>query len=369
MKNQFYISCAVHFEQELKNEISEVWPFVLDKDGRPHSEPLQIVEEDKGGVLLEAPLHLGLQLNYFLKVAHRVILRWKQKKIKDFPPLLHWLRELKPEEITGDKRFRVKIEASKSRLNNEKRILQVFKEVFEITEDPLAPLLLVRVFDDVFTLSWDTSGEHLHKRTSRTEHGDAPLRETLAAFCIRQMTHGIPLEKLKKTQWIDPMAGSGTLLLEAINLYQPVKGRGFAFQSWKVTPGLLKSKDFSKNFVSFPTLGIARAFDIDPEMVRLMKGRGISAVQQDIFDGDKDDGPHKGLRLVVSNPPYGERLPLNFKFENLVDAIHRKFEPDLIGVLVPQGQAQSLKAKRTPLRSVYFLNGGLPVEFVIFSKL
>jgi putative N6-adenine-specific DNA methylase len=81
-----------------------------------------------------------------------------------------------------------------------------------------------------FTLYLDTSGEPLFKRGRRIAVTEAPLRENLAAGILRLAgwTPGIPL--------LDPMCGSGTILLEAAHMaldIAPGSGRHFAFEKFK----------------------------------------------------------------------------------------------------------------------------------------
>ena len=84
--------------------------------------------------------------------------------------------------------------------------------------------------DREFTLYLDTTGEPLFKRGQRIATGEAPLRENLAAGILRLAgwTPGIPL--------LDPMCGSGTILLEAAHMaldIAPGLGRHFAFEKFK----------------------------------------------------------------------------------------------------------------------------------------
>ena len=84
--------------------------------------------------------------------------------------------------------------------------------------------------DREFTLYLDTTGEPLFKRGQRIATGEAPLRENLAAGILRLAgwTPGIPL--------LDPMCGSGTILLEAAQMaldIAPGLGRHFAFEKFK----------------------------------------------------------------------------------------------------------------------------------------
>ena len=95
--------------------------------------------------------------------------------------------------------------------------------------DTTRPDVRIHAFLDAerFTIYLDTSGEPLFKRGSRQIAGEAPLRENLAAGILKLAgwTPGTPL--------LDPMCGSGTLLIEAVQIARHIPAgyrRGFAFE-------------------------------------------------------------------------------------------------------------------------------------------
>jgi putative N6-adenine-specific DNA methylase len=97
------------------------------------------------------------------------------------------------------------------------------------THDPDIPIQ-GHLTDRDFTLYLDTTGEPLFKRGQRIAAGEAPLRENLAAGLLRLAgwVPGVPL--------LDPMCGSGTILLEATHMaldIPPGLARRFAFEKLK----------------------------------------------------------------------------------------------------------------------------------------
>src|SRR5712664_3269584 len=95
--------------------------------------------------------------------------------------------------------------------------------------DTAQPDVRIHAFLDVerFTIYLDTSGEPLFKRGSRQMAGEAPLRENLAAGILKLAgwTPDTPL--------LDPMCGSGTLLIEAAQIARGIpagRNRRFAFE-------------------------------------------------------------------------------------------------------------------------------------------
>ena len=89
--------------------------------------------------------------------------------------------------------------------------------------------LFVRGVDDRFTVSIDSSGNHLHKRGLKRHHGQAPIRETLAATALRLVGYN------GSEPLVDPMCGTGTFSLEAALMVKNIPPgwfREFAFMQW-----------------------------------------------------------------------------------------------------------------------------------------
>lgn len=167
------------------------------------------------------------------------------------------------------------------------------------------------IYKNRVTLMLDTSGQGLHKRGYRIDSNAAPIKETLAA-AMCDLARIYP-----DTRIYDPFCGSGTILIEA------------ALMAKKIAPGL--RRNFAAERFGFLSDGIwrdqrgeaidrilpevdfeAHGYDIDAESVRLTNenaeragvGKYVSAKTADI----KDFRLPQGRALVITNPPYGERL-------------------------------------------------------------
>lgn len=441
---QVFISCQLGFEKALVSEIAEVWPRLLNKEARPHSEPLQVLEVDRGGVLIESSEFLALQLNFFLKLANRILFRKKVFKAKDFPKLFNQFSTLKKDLDVGDCEWEFQVSASESRLNNEKRIIEILEKIFAVKNSgkviqmenstassrsnkndernkSASPMktpatkfkqkLFVRMHQDTCTVSLDSSGEHLHFRGYKSLLGEAPLRETLAAFCLQQMIGESSAAELAGVTWLDPMAGSGTFLFEVSQLWLPSRFRDYSFYHWKSCPKLLKSPDLWANYFVVPaTFAELQACDRDSQMIDVMARNAqdlklpLRATQEDLFSQqdfvvtasmgvsepdqqegavssgagviqDKGSVSSQSLRggqnlseakqlWIICNPPYGERLKVDFTPDQLIQQIEKKYQPKKMGVLFAKSQVKQLKRK--PLQRFPFKNGGLEVEFLIF---
>lgn len=174
--------------------------------------------------------------------------------------------------------------------------------------------IAVHIVRDEVSISFDSSAESLHRRGYRTEQTLAPINEVTAAGMVLL------------TEWdgtgafVDPMCGSGTILIEAAlyakNIAPGLFKKHFGFMHWKnydrvlwqtlVDEAKAKIKETDTIFLgsdkTFKAIEIARAnatrAGLD-EDIRLSNKR---------FEEVKAPQDIKGM--VVINPPYGERLPI-----------------------------------------------------------
>ncbi|HYH94761.1 THUMP domain-containing class I SAM-dependent RNA methyltransferase [Hyalangium sp.] len=164
------------------------------------------------------------------------------------------------------------------------------------------------------SLSLDLCGEPLHRRGYRVRPTPAPLKETLAAALLRAARY------TGEEALVDPMCGSGTLLIEGGLIARrraPGIGRSFAVERWphlgarakELLEDLRADARRNERKVAVPLLG----FDKDPEAVeaarRNVKAARLSEEIQ-IAEGDatKPLPLPKGGGLLITNPPYGERI-------------------------------------------------------------
>lgn len=383
MKKRFFIGCNLGFEEELCKEVSEVWPFLIEVDGGLNSQSLEI-QTDQGGVEIEADFHVGLQINFFLKLANRVLLRVAQKKICDFPALFNWIEKQKKDpllqQFSKDTVFDFEVAASQSRLNNEKRVIEILQKHFRTGPDVTQKIYL-RIHEDEVTLSLDTSGDLLHKRNQK-DVGIAPLRETLAAFCLRKMIGDLSPQDLQKINLLDPMCGSGTFLMEAARLYRPTQSRRWSFLNWPQCPKIFHSATFLANTFVFPRIfDQLRGQDLNAEVIeiaqRSLRSEGsldpkILFQVRDLFSDIESEKVEKFRSpvWVVSNIPYGERIKEVHSPHEIIQRIQKLWKPEKIGLLMSDRQVESLPAEdRNQIRArCRFKNGGLPVSFVIWES-
>ena len=191
------------------------------------------VEPVPGGVRVTGGWSEVWRANLTLRGAGRVLVRIATFRAMHLAQLdkrarkVNWGAVLLP-----DRAVRVDASCRGSRIYHNKAAGQ--RVARAITEDLGAPIeakadlrVMVRIEDDLCTISLDSSGAPLHQRGLKQAVSKAPMRETLAALFLRQCGYR-PGEAL-----VDPMCGSGTFVLEAAERTAgllPGRARHFAFE-------------------------------------------------------------------------------------------------------------------------------------------
>ena len=159
-------------------------------------------------------------------------------------------------------------------------------------------------------ISLDSSGESLHHRGYRVGTVAAPLNEVLAAGIV--MTTGWD----GQSDFIDPMCGSGTILIEAAliarNIYPGVFRKEFAFEKWNDFDADLFDEIYNDDSQEREFNHKIYGYDINRQAVAIAqenaKSAGVSDIvtiaQQDVRDLEPQQMPS----IMVTNPPYGERI-------------------------------------------------------------
>lgn len=225
------------------------------------------------------------------------------------------------------------------------------------------------------TLSLDSSGESLHKRGYRVAQGDAPLNEVLAAgMILKSGWRG-------ECDFIDPMCGSGTLLVEAgmiaLGIPPGIHRTHFAFEKWKDFDSELFSTIYNDDSGSKEFNYRIKGFDISAQAIAIAEKNVKNAGLGKYIDlevksfAQFTDAPFSG-GVLMTNPPYGERL----KVEDL-DGLYAMIGERLKHVF-PGFRAYVLSYRKEsfdavglrPSRRFFLYNGALECEmreYEIFS--
>lgn len=382
---EFYVSCPIDYENDLVEEIKSFWFEMIDLDGLPTRQPLPEIEISIGGVQFRAEEHLGYQINFFSKIANRVLVRIAKFDCRYYDQVEKEILKIKLDKwLAPQSKIFVKTDYHKSRLNNEKNILEAagnsLKKMGFISavSDENEQILFLRFEKDRATVSLDTSGEHLHRRGYGVYRGEAPIRENLAAIVVRQ------LHKFAKTKdmltIVDPFSGSGTMLFEAASMFEPNFQRDYSWLKFLNTPKLFKSDSWKKNYRWLSNEKCLNFFGIDLDEKSHMNANKNEKLLYETFSNVKSKFnwihqdsltvDFKTLQIdggywIVTNPPYGHRLS-----DNGAVAILEHFETDdrLSGLVVIHPESWRFSFKRFKLVSkLDFKNQGLNLKLSVYS--
>jgi putative N6-adenine-specific DNA methylase len=230
----------------------------------------------------------------------------------------------------------------------------------------------VHLFKDLCTVSLDSSGQSLHRRGYRQSTGPAPINEVLAAGLIKLSGWDIT------TPLIDPMCGSGTLLIEAGMLAKNIPA-GYFRKQW----GFLKWKDFDPRLWETVKSGSdTRTSTVKLQLYGADRAqRAIASAQENIrFAGLVNDITLKEISFeesvppvengfIVCNPPYDERLKLDDSiafYKMIGDTLKRKYSGSVAWFI--SSDLESLKfIGLRPSRKITVYNGPLECRFVKFE--
>jgi len=232
----------------------------------------------------------------------------------------------------------------------------------------------VNISRDLCTISLDSSGASLHHRGYRTATNIAPINEVLAAgLLLHSGWRG-------QTDFLDPMCGSGTLLIEAAmiacNIPANINRKEFAFEKWLdwdmdlyetiETVILKKVRDCNVQIKGFDKAPSAVAKAID-NIENANISEFITVKRGDFFESQRETAIEKSLHMVF-NPPYGERLPIDMKtfYGKIGDTLKKEY-PNT-GAWFITSDLEALKhVGLRPSRKIKVFNGKLEARLVNYK--
>lgn len=226
------------------------------------------------------------------------------------------------------------------------------------------------------TLSIDLAGEGLHRRGYRTEAGEAPLRENLAAGVLLRARW--PEAAERGAEFLDPMCGSGTLVIEAAMIAARrapgLRREYFGFLGWKGhDPDLWQRlKMQAAEDVATEVASIIRGSDIDQRALTIAAANAERAGVTALVRFERH--PVANVRpltdqpgLICTNPPYGERLGDHVRARMVFAELGRSLRQQFVGWDAALLAAAAETARELRLRSyrVHELwNGAIPVRLL-----
>ena len=227
--------------------------------------------------------------------------------------------------------------------------------------------LHIHIAEDKATLCLDSSGESLHRRGYRQESVEAPLNEVLAAGMI--LMSGWRGE----TDFIDPMCGSGTLLVEAAliarNMAPGLFRKEYAFEKWPDFDRDLFDKIYNDDSNEREFEHHIYGYDVDMKAVNTARlnvraaglSKDITVEQQDF----KDFKQPEEKAIIITNPPYGERIStpnLLGTYRMIGEKLKHEFQGNEAWVLSYREECFEQIGLRPSIKIPVF-NGSLECEF------
>jgi putative N6-adenine-specific DNA methylase len=228
---------------------------------------------------------------------------------------------------------------------------------------------VVHIFRNKVTLSIDSSGNSLHMRGYRRDTNAAPINEVLAAGLIRLS------EWDGKSEFIDPMCGSGTLAIEAAMFSRKISpgffGRSYAFKKWKnFNPELFQHVKKEADALILDNGPFISGSDRSMRSVKIARETVEQAGLRDFIRITHEDiterKPAGGNGVVIVNPPYGERLnehEICKLYKSIGDSFKKNFQAYTCWMITssPEGM-KCLGLHET--RKIKVFNGSLECRFL-----
>ena len=281
------------------------------------------VEKGRRMVAFTGDKALMYRANFSLRTAIRILKPIKHFRAKSADQVYDHIKEIDWSKYIGEgKTFSVDSVVYSEEFSNSRFVTYKVKDAIvdqfrertgkrpNISVADADVRLNIHISEDKATVSLDSSGDSLHRRGYRQETVEAPLNEVLAAGMI--LMTGWKGE----TDFIDPMCGSGTLAIEAAliarNIAPGVFRKQYAFEKWPDFDEALFDEIYNDDSREREFEHHVYGYDIDYLAVNMskanVKAAGLSAditIEQQDF---KDFKGHGEKAIIVTNPPYGERI-------------------------------------------------------------
>lgn len=331
-------------------------------------------------VSFEGDLEMLYKANFFCRTALRILKPIATFRAKNPDEVYEQVKEIDWVGMLGEKKtFAVDVVVYSESFTHSKfvsyRVKDAVVDYFTERELPRPSVrinnpdlqLHLHISHDECTLALDSSGESLHKRGYRTEEVDAPLSEVLAAGMI--LLTGWKGD----SHFVDPMCGSGTLLIEAaliaLNIAPGVFREKYAFERWNdFDPELFRrisADDSREREFQFQCYGSDISQQAVAAALKNVKNAGLTKFIQLKVLPVSEIATSPGKGILITNPPYGERLnPADLM--TLYAQIGERLKHVFAGYdawLISSNREAMEKIGLRPSSRIKLINGSLECEF------
>lgn len=301
---------------------------------------------ENGKVHFQGDVRTIITTNLWLRAADRIKIVVGEFPARTFEELFQGVYALDWENYLplGAKFPIAKAKCVKSKLHNEpsvqaiskKAVVKKLQKVYHrpdgvpLQENGAEFKIEVSILKDKATVMIDTTGASLFKRGYRVEKGGAPIKENMAAAII-ELSNWYP-----DKPFIDPTCGSGTFCIEAAMIgmnIAPGFNRDFAFEAWNwVDADLVQQvRDEAEAKADYDIELDISGFDIDGRMIEIAKKNAQEAGLADVIQLKQmrlqDLKTDKINGVIISTPPYGERLLDDKAVDILYNEMGQTFAP------------------------------------------
>lgn len=382
--NTYWITCADGLEQLLVEELQDIGA--------------QISDRKPGRIMVQGTLEIAYKICLWSRLASRVLLPIHHYEVEKQHDARDVAEELFEAAISFDwslifsasSTFAIRLQTERDiKVNPQFATLRAKDGVVDAfmesqgrrpsidTRDPEITLF-VQAGKYAHDFCLDLSGDSLHRRGYRQAMTDAPIKENLAAAILR-------LAGWHKQQYdvlIDPMCGSGTFLIEALMVATdraPGLNRHFGFTGWHGHDNVLwqqlkqDAKQRHEQAASKP-LPQFYGYDADWDAVKATRQNIIAAgfteqlpfiqLEERVL-ADWPDFKLEGRKaLLVTNPPYGERLGDKVSNRALYQGLGwqlQKHLPQQQAVILASHVEQVDVLPMEQAQTLRLMNGNLPI--------
>ena len=380
-RQNYFASCAKGLEDLLAKELQSL-----------NAGDLKV---HPGGVSFQATKKVLYRICLWSHLANQVQKQLIQTRIKTAQDLYQSVYKIGwPDYFDVQKTFKINVSGKHHAFNDTRFAAQKAKDAVvdkfrhsigtrpDISTISAEIVIQLHFYKGMVTVLLSASGESLHRRGYRTQQASAPLKETLAAAMLLRAGWRTKLQESAMPVLLDPMCGSGTILIEAammaFKIAPNLNRTQFSFMQWQdydqdlfqsLVQEAVAQRETKQDGAQTKIIG----YDYDPSVVEKARANiasaGLShAIEVKVQEIKRLKSPSDN-GLIVTNPPYGERLyhgqeaRLNTLFHNFGEMLFQNFQGWKVAVL----SASKTLTKAIGMRSTKynkFYNGA--IETILF---